>query len=79
MPMIPVKETPRGVAIAEPAVKEHDVDILMVGGGMGNCGAAVEAVRWADKFAPDLKIMLVDTAALERSGAGAQGLSAINT
>ena len=79
MPMIPVKETPRGVAIAEPAVKEHDVDILMVGGGMGNCGAAVEAVRWADKFAPDLKIMLVDKAALERSGAVAQGLSAINT
>ena len=79
MPMIPVKETPRGVAIAEPAVKEHDVDILMVGGGMGNCGAAIEAVRWADKFAPDLKIMLVDKAALERSGAVAQGLSAINT
>ena len=79
MPMIPVKETPRGVAIAEPAVKEHDVDILMVGGGMGNCGAAFEAVRWADKFAPELKIMLVDKAALERSGAVAQGLSAINT
>jgi len=79
MPMIPVKENPRGVAIAEPTVKEHDVDILMVGGGMGNCGAAVEAVRWADKFAPDLKILLVDKAALERSGAVAQGLSAINT
>lgn len=79
MPMIPVKESPRGVAIAEPAVKEHDVDILLVGGGMGCCGTAVEAVRWADKFAPDLKIMLVDKAALERSGAVAQGLSAINT
>ncbi|MDR0339408.1 MAG: adenylyl-sulfate reductase subunit alpha [Desulfovibrio sp.] len=79
MPMIPVKENPRGVAIADPAVKEHDVDILMVGGGMGNCGAAVEAVRWADKFAPDLKILLIDKAALERSGAVAQGLSAINT
>ncbi|MCL1939048.1 MAG: adenylyl-sulfate reductase subunit alpha [Desulfovibrionaceae bacterium] len=79
MPMIPVKESPRGVAIAEPAVKEHQVDILLVGGGMGNCGAAFEAVRWADKFAPDLKIMLVDKAALERSGAVAQGLSAINT
>lgn len=79
MPMIPVKEVPRGVALAEPVVKEHDVDILMVGGGMGTCGAAYEAVRWADKFAPDLKIMLVDKAALERSGAVAQGLSAINT
>jgi adenylylsulfate reductase subunit A len=79
MPMIPSKESPKGVAIAEPVVKEHQVDILMVGGGMGNCGAAFEAVRWADKFAPDLKILLVDKAALERSGAVAQGLSAINT
>ena len=79
MPMIPVKETPKGVAIAEPKVKEHDVDLLMVGGGMGCCGAAIEAVRWADKFAPDLKILLLDKAALKRSGAVAQGLSAINT
>jgi len=79
MPMIPAKEQPRGVAIADPAVVEHDVDILMVGGGMGNCGAAFEAVRWAEKYAPELKILLVDKAALERSGAVAQGLSAINT
>jgi adenylylsulfate reductase subunit A len=79
MPTIPVKECPKGVAVAEPTVKEHQLDILLVGGGMGNCGAAVEAVRWADKFAPDLKVMLVDKAALERSGAVAQGLSAINT
>lgn len=79
MPMIPVKEQPRGVAIADPAVVEHDLDILMVGGGMGNCGAAFEAVRWAEKYAPELKILLVDKAALERSGAVAQGLSAINT
>jgi len=79
MPMIPTKEQPRGVAIAEPAIVEHDLDILMVGGGMGNCGAAFEAVRWAEKYAPELKIMLIDKAALERSGAVAQGLSAINT
>ena len=79
MPMIPVKEQPRGVALAEPAIVEHDVDILMVGGGMGNCGAAFEAVGWAKKHAPELKILLVDKAALERSGAVAQGLSAINT
>lgn len=79
MPMIPVKEQPRGVAIADPAIVEHDLDILMVGGGMGNCGAAFEAVRWAEKYAPELKILLVDKAALERSGAVAQGLSAINT
>ncbi len=79
MPMIPTKEAVKGVPIAEPVVKEHDVDLLIVGGGMGACGVAFEAVRWADAYAKDLKIMLVDKAALERSGAVAQGLSAINT
>ncbi|MDO5536662.1 MAG: adenylyl-sulfate reductase subunit alpha [Desulfovibrionaceae bacterium] len=77
MPMIPVKEAPRGVAIAEPEVKEHDVDLLVVGGGMGATGAAIEAVRWGDPLG--LKILVVDKASLERSGAVAQGLSAINT
>ncbi|UIJ37944.1 adenylyl-sulfate reductase subunit alpha [Desulfobaculum bizertense] len=79
MPKIPVKEAPRGIALAEPTVEEHDVDILIVGGGMGSCGVAFEAVAWADKFAPEAKILLLDKAALERSGAVAQGLSAINT
>ena len=77
MPMIPVKEANKGVAISEPEVKEHAVDLLIVGGGMGACGVAYEAVRWGDKHG--LKIMLCDKAALERSGAVAQGLSAINT
>ena len=77
MPMIHVKEAMKGVAIAEPEVKEHDVDLLIVGGGMGACGTAFEAVRWGDKHG--LKMMLCDKAALERSGAVAQGLSAINT
>ena len=31
MPMIPVKEATKGVAIAEPEVKEHAVDLLIVG------------------------------------------------
>ncbi|SKA64906.1 adenylyl-sulfate reductase subunit alpha [Desulfobaculum bizertense] len=79
MPKIPVKEAPRGIALAEPTIEEHDVDILIVGGGMGSCGVAFEAVTWADKFAPEAKILLLDKAALERSGAVAQGLSAINT
>ncbi|MFW6324002.1 MAG: adenylylsulfate reductase subunit alpha, partial [Desulfovibrionales bacterium] len=79
MPRIPIKEEPKGLALAEPEVVEQDVDILMVGGGMGTCGAAFEAVRWADKVGGDIKIMLLDKAALERSGAVAQGLSAINT
>jgi adenylylsulfate reductase subunit A len=79
MATIPTKQATTGIPLAEPEIVEHDVDILMVGGGMGSCGAAIEAVAWADKFDPDCKIMLVDKAALERSGAVAQGLSAINT
>jgi adenylylsulfate reductase subunit A len=75
----PGKKGSKGIAAAEPDVREHDVDILLIGGGMGNCGAAVEAVRWASAHAPHLKIMMVDRAAVERSGAVAQGLSAINT
>jgi adenylylsulfate reductase subunit A len=77
MPTIPSKIPAQGVAIAEPEVVELDTDILMVGGGMGNCGAAFEACRWGDPLG--VKILLVDKAAMERSGAIAQGLSAINT
>ncbi len=51
-----------------------DSDILIIGGGFGGCGAAYEARYWGR----DLKIVLVDKAAIERSGAVAQGLSAIN-
>jgi adenylylsulfate reductase, subunit A len=79
MPRIPMKEEPKGLALAEPEIVEMDVDLLLVGGGMGNCGAAYEAARWIDKVDPSLKLMLVDKAAMERSGAVAQGLSAINT
>lgn len=77
MPKLPVNEPTKGLAISEPNVKSHNVDILIVGGGMGCCGAAYEAVRWGDPLG--LKILLCDKAALERSGAVAQGLSAINT
>ena len=51
-----------------------DTDILIVGGGFGGCGAAYEARYWGR----DLKITLVEKANVERSGAVAQGLSAIN-
>ena len=47
MPILPIKEKVKGIDLAEPEVKEHDVDILIVGGGMGACGAAYEAMRWA--------------------------------
>ncbi len=79
MPQIPVKDVVKGLACAEPELVEIDTDILMVGGGMGNCGTAFEAVRWADKVGGDIKILLVDKAAVDRGGAVAQGLSAINT
>ena len=59
-----------------PEIVEFETDILIIGGGMAACGAAYEAKRWAGD---DVKITLVDKAAMDRSGAVAQGLSAINT
>lgn len=55
---------------------EVTTDILILGGGMAACGAAVEAAYWAKKHG--LKVTLVDKAAVDRSGAVAMGLSAIN-
>lgn len=52
-----------------------DADVLILGGGMAACGAAYEARYWGR----DLKIVLVDKAGVERSGAVAAGLSAVNT
>jgi adenylylsulfate reductase subunit A len=60
-----------------PEIVEEEVDILIIGGGMAACGAAFEIMRWAE--GSGLKIRLVDKAAIDRSGAVAQGLSAINT
>ena len=60
-----------------PEIVEEEVDILIIGGGMAACGCAFEIMRWAD--GKDLNIKLVDKAAMDRSGAVAQGLSAINT
>ena len=53
-----------------------ETDLLICGGGMAACGAAVEACYWAKKHG--LKVTVVDKAALDRSGAVAMGLSAIN-
>ena len=66
-----------------PEVVQEELDILLIGGGMACCGAAYEMMRWAEaakaETGIDLKIKLVDKAAMDRSGAVAQGLSAINT
>jgi len=66
-----------------PAIVQEELDILLIGGGMACCGAAYEVMRWAEavkaETGTELKIKLVDKAAMDRSGAVAQGLSAINT
>ncbi|OJW91668.1 adenylyl-sulfate reductase subunit alpha [Thiobacillus sp. 65-1402] len=51
-----------------------DADILIVGGGFGGCGAAYESRYWGR----NLKIVVAEKANIERSGAVAHGLSAIN-
>ncbi len=63
-------------AVKDPEVDEREVDILIVGGGMAACGTAFEVKKW---MSDDQKVLLCDKAAMERSGAVAQGLSAINT
>jgi adenylylsulfate reductase subunit A len=52
----------------------EDCDILVVGGGMGGTGAAYEARYWGR----DMKIVVAEKANIDRSGAVAQGLYAIN-
>ena len=51
-----------------------DSDILVIGGGMAGCGATYRSRYWGR----DLKIVCVEKANIERSGAVAQGLYAIN-
>ena len=53
-----------------------ETDLLILGGGMSACGATFEAAYWAKKNG--LKVVVVDKAAMDRSGAVAMGLSAIN-
>jgi len=60
----------------EPQVETVECDVLVVGGGMAGCGAAFEAANWAR--GRGLRVCLVEKAAIERSGAVAMGLSAIN-
>lgn len=55
---------------------EVTTDLLILGGGMAACGAAFEAAHWAKQN--NLKVTVVDKASLDRSGAVAMGLSAIN-
>ena len=53
---------------------EDDIDVLVVGAGLGGTGAAFEARHWGK----DKKIVIAEKANIDRSGAVAQGLYAIN-
>ena len=76
-----LRNKPTWELLAEPdlskvPVEEYEYDALLVGGGMACTGAAFEIGKWMPSGA---KVCLCDKASLERSGAVAQGLSAINT
>ena len=60
--------------MALPSTETVECDILIIGGGMSGCGAAFEAKFWGR----DLRVVVVEKAAIERSGATGEGLSAIN-
>lgn len=53
---------------------EDSIDILVVGAGLGGTGAAYEARYWGR----DKKVIIAEKANIDRSGAVAQGLYAIN-
>ncbi len=55
-------------------IVEDDIDILVCGAGLGGTGAAFEARYWGQ----DKKIVIAEKANIDRSGAVAQGLYAIN-
>ena len=62
--------------MVQPETEVVETDVLILGGGMAGCGAAFEAAYWARS--KGLKVTMVEKAAIERSGAVAMGLSAIN-
>ena len=55
-------------------VVEDNIDVLVCGAGLGGTGAAFEARYWGQ----DKKIVIAEKANIDRSGAVAQGLYAIN-
>ena len=60
--------------MAYQTIIEDNIDILVVGAGLGGTGAAWEARFWGQ----DKKIVIAEKANIDRSGAVAQGLYAIN-
>src|SRR4051812_47650913 len=60
--------------MAAETIVEDGIDVLVVGAGLGGTGAAWEARFWGQ----DKKIVIAEKANIDRSGAVAQGLYAIN-
>ncbi len=60
--------------MAYKTIYEDDIDILVAGAGLGGTGAAWEARFWGK----NKKIVIAEKANIDRSGAVAQGLYAIN-
>ena len=60
--------------MALPSTETIECDILIISGGMSGCGSAFEAKFWGR----DLRVVMVEKAVIERSGATGEGLSAIN-
>jgi len=60
--------------MAYETIIEDNIDILVAGAGLGGTGAAFEARYWGK----DKKIVIAEKANIDRSGAVAQGLYAIN-
>ena len=60
--------------MAYETIVEDGIDVLVVGAGLGGTGAAWEARFWGQ----DKKIVIAEKANIDRSGAVAQGLYAIN-
>jgi adenylylsulfate reductase subunit A len=60
--------------MAYKTIVEDNIDVLVAGAGLGGTGAAFEARFWGQ----DKKIVIAEKANIDRSGAVAQGLYAIN-
>lgn len=61
--------------LIEIATKTVETDLLIIGGGNAGCFAAVEA----KKLDPNLRVTIMEKAHIDRSGACAAGMDAINT
>lgn len=55
-------------------VEQTSCDILIIGGGVAGCYAAIIA----KKLNPDLNVLVMEKDAIQRSGAACRGMDAIN-